>query len=402
MIILSRCKTVIIRSPVEDAGRDSRTVVRSHVLLSVHTGIESVRVVVGTKRIPSVKSHQKVEEHSYCDVRKKVGNVVQMNRVRTSVRLPPALRASAATVATAVAAATATERARREAAAATTASSTSRSEVGAAVSRTATAASASSATTTSATTAVASFVGELVKPVGNLLVGFLQQLDQVSADGVVASVIEGGRDTGVTRSTSSTDSVGVLGNVGGQVVQDDVLDVGDIQTSSGNGSRDQDRGSTALELLQSPLSFSLGSVTVNSGSVNARVTQEVTQVVGHSLGLNKDQGQSVGFGANDIEKQGSLVVVFDKLDTLGNVLGSGTDSANGQEDIVLQEVSGEHLNLSRERGGEHERLSLLNAGHVLALDNLSNLRFETHVEHSVGLIKNQILDVGQRDLASVD
>jgi hypothetical protein len=234
------------------------------------------------------------------------------------------------------------------------------------------------------------------------LVGFLEQFDQVSTDAAVTSVVESGRDTSVTGSTSSTDSMGVFGNVGRQVVQDDVLDVGNVQTSGGDGSSDQDGCSTGLELLQSPFSFSLGSVTVNGGSVQASVTQKVTKGVGHSLGFHKDQGQSIGLGADDIQQEGSLVIVFDKLDSLGNVLGGRTDSTDGQEDIVLQEVSRQHLNFSGESGGEHECLTVLNTGHVLTFDNLSDLRFEAHVQHSISFIEDQVLDVGQRDLATVD
>lgn len=196
--------------------------------------------------------------------------------------------------------------------------------------------------------------------------------------------------------------MGVLGNVGRQVVQDDVLDVGDIQTSSSDRSRDQDRGTTALELLQGPFSFTLGSITVDSGGDDAGVAQEIAEGVGHSLGLDEDEGQSIGFGADDVEQEGSLVVVFDEFDSLLDVFGSGTDSADGEEDVVLQEVTGEGLDLPGESGGEHERLSVLDAGHVLLFNDLSNLRFETHIEHSIGFIENEVLDVGQRDLASVD
>jgi len=39
-------------------------------------------------------------------------------------------------------------------------------------------------------------------------------------------------------------------------------------------------------------------------------------------------------------------------------------------------------------------------GHVLTLDNAANLRLETHVKHTIGLIKDKILDVLQGDAAS--
>jgi len=44
----------------------------------------------------------------------------------------------------------------------------------------------------------------------------------------------------------------------------------------------------------------------------------------------------------------------------------------------------------------------VNTGHVDTFDNLSDLRLETHVQHSIGFVKYQVLDVGERDLSSIN
>lgn len=44
----------------------------------------------------------------------------------------------------------------------------------------------------------------------------------------------------------------------------------------------------------------------------------------------------------------------------------------------------------------------MNAWHVDTLDDLSDLRLETHIQHSVGFVEDEVLDVGERDLASVN
>ena len=72
-------------------------------------------------------------------------------------------------------------------------------------------------------------------------------------------------------------------------------------------------------------------------------------------------------------------MVFNVLDTLGDVLGGGTDTADGKENIVLQEVTSEHLDVTGESGREHECLAVVDLRHVFALNDTTNLRLETHV-----------------------
>lgn len=232
--------------------------------------------------------------------------------------------------------------------------------------------------------------------------GLLEEINEISSDTEVVSVEEGSRVTSVTSSTSSTDSVGVLGDVGWEIVKNDVGDVGDIETTGGDGSGNEDRSSTSLEGREGGLSLSLGSVTVNRGGVVALGAKEVAQTVGHSLSLDEDEDKSTRLlGHEKIKEERLLVVVVDVLDPLGDVLGSGTDSSNGKEDVLLQEGSGEHLDLLGEGGGEHESLSLIDARHVLTLDDSSDLGLETHIKHSIGLIEDEVLDVGKTDSSSL-
>lgn len=192
-------------------------------------------------------------------------------------------------------------------------------------------------------------------------------------------------------------------NLKNRSTYNNVGDVGDIKTSSSHSSGDEDRCTAGPEGMQGSLSLTLSTVTVNGGGVVSLSTEEVAEHVGHSLGLDKDEDETSGlFGEEQVEQERSLVVVVDVLDSLRDVLGSRTDSTDREEDVVLQEGSGEHLYLPGEGGGEHESLSVVHAGHVDTLDNLSDLRLETHVEHSVGFVKDEVLDVGERDLASVN
>lgn len=61
-----------------------------------------------------------------------------------------------------------------------------------------------------------------------------------------------------------------------------------------------------------------------------------------------------------------------------------------------------HLDVAGEGGTEHERLALRDTGHVLALDDAADLRLESHVEHAVSLVEDEVADVGERDAAAFD
>lgn len=232
--------------------------------------------------------------------------------------------------------------------------------------------------------------------------GLLEDINELSHNTLVASVEEGSGNTSVTGSTSSTNSMDVIVDVSGEVVVDNVGNVGDIKTSGSDGSGNENGGSTVSEHLESSLSVSLRSVTVNGGGREVFALEDITEVVSTSLGLDEDKGQALASGRENIKESGDLVTILDVLNLLGNVLRSRTNTTNGQENVVLQEVSGEHLDVSGEGGGEHESLSLLDTGHAGLLDNGSNLRLETHIKHSIGLIKDKVLDVLERDTASVN
>ena len=104
----------------------------------------------------------------------------------------------------------------------------------------------------------------------------------------------------------------------------------------------------------------------------------------------------------DVEQHRALVDVLDVLDLLRDVLRGRADAADGQEDVVLEEVPGEHLDVAGERGREHERLTTMGLGHVLLLDDAADLGLETHVQHAVGLVEHEVADPGKRDASALD
>jgi type VI protein secretion system component VasK len=127
---------------------------------------------------------------------------------------------------TAVAATVATLRSTSPAAAeaATTASTTTHTtDVTGSSAATATA----SATTTSATTATeaGALTSDRLEEGRNLLVGLLEEIQEVTNHAAVATIEEGCSNSSVSSTSSTTDPVNVVVNVGWKIVVDDVGDV---------------------------------------------------------------------------------------------------------------------------------------------------------------------------------
>jgi hypothetical protein len=77
---------------------------------------------------------------------------------------------------------------------------------------------------------------ELLKEVGNVLLGLDQDLAEVFAQVLIAVVVEGGGLTLVANTRGPTDAMHILGDAtvlgGWEIVVDDMLDIGDIETTS--------------------------------------------------------------------------------------------------------------------------------------------------------------------------
>ena len=263
---------------------------------------------------------------------------------------------------------------------------------------------AATTTTTTAATATAErgLASNGLKEGRNLLVSLLEELKKLTDDTTVATVEESSGNTSVSGTTGTTDAVNIVINIGREIVVDDVGDVGNIQTTSSDSSSDQNGAATVAEHLQSALTLTLSAVTVNGSGGEVLVDQEVGQRISHALGFNEDKGETTGVGVKNVEKDGALVNILNVLNLLGDVLRGGTDTTDGQEDVVLEEIAGEDLDVAGESGREHESLALVDLGHVLTLNDAANLGLETHVKHAISLIKDKVLDVAEGDTATLD
>jgi hypothetical protein len=269
-------------------------------------------------------------------------------------------------------------------------------------SRTTTATTTAATTTTRATTEATALTSNSLEESGNLLVGLFEEVEKVTNDTSIAAVEESSGNTSVSGTTSTTDTVDVVVNVGGEIVVDNVLDVRDIKTTSCDSGGNEDGATSRAEHLEGALTLTLGTVTVNGGGGEALVDEEVGERIGHTLGLDEDQSKTSAVSVEDIEQNGALVNVLDVLNLLGDVLRSGTDTTDREEDILLEEVTGQQLDVTGESGRKHESLAASGRRHILTLNNTADLGLETHVQHTISLVENKVLDVLERDAATLD
>ena len=197
----------------------------------------------------------------------------------------------------------------------------------------------------------------------------------------------------------------IIVDVRRQIIVQHMGDVGNVETTCGNSCGDQNGSAPRAESLEGHLALTLRSIAVDGGSRKVVAHEEITEHVCHPLRLDKDEGQAevvLALTAEDIKQDAALVIVFDIFNFLGDVLAGAPNTTNAQEDVVLQEVLSEHLNVTGEGGAKHEGLTLGSPRHIFALDNTSDLGLETHVQHTIGLIKDQVLDVSEADPSALD
>merc|ERR1711963_277185 len=261
--------------------------------------------------------------------------------------------------------------------------------------------------TTTATTSVAIIAGLRTaltassmtrhgnKPVRNLLVGLSKNLDQILHNVRVLLVDHGGGNTIMSSTTGTTNAVNIIVDVMREIIVDHMEDVVDIQTTSSHISGDENGTFLRAEELESSFTFALVAITMNSNGGVTLVVQEVFNVVAVALGLNEDQRKT----RDSIQKvkESLLLVAFVHADdALANRLGGRTHTTH------LQKISSQLLNLSGEGCTEHQGLALRAVRHVLVFNDVTDLRFETHIQHAISLIHHKEADFREGDTSTLE
>ena len=256
---------------------------------------------------------------------------------------------------------------------------------------------ATAATTSTALRTVAGDHG--LEPFRASLVVLVEVVTDLIGDVLVLLIEEGDGNTGLAGTTCAADAVNVVVKVAGEIELDDKCDVGDVEATGSDVSGNENLADASLEQAKGIFTFALHAVTVDGGALETKLVQDAVEIVGIALALDEYQHEAVLVLHQDLAENLTLVVVLNPADVLGDVLSGGADAANLQEVVLAEELTGELLDLTRERGGVHEGLAGTSCRHVglRALDDGADLGLETHVEHAVGLIEYHVLDLGELD-----
>jgi len=163
-----------------------------------------------------------------------------------------------------------------------------------------TAAATVATTTTAAATSVA--VRVALEELGHVLLGLAEELGELGSHVAIGLGEEGRGDTDVASTAGTTDAVDIVVNVGGQVIVDDVSDVGDVEATRSDGSGDEVGRLKVAERAESVLALALGAVTVDRRAPVALVVEELVERVGAALGLHENQGEALLAGREDVEQ----------------------------------------------------------------------------------------------------
>lgn len=153
------------------------------------------------------------------------------------------------------------------------------------------------------------------------------------------------------------------------------------------------------------LAIELWSRVLQGGLTKCRpsvLTEESGNVVSNALGTNEDEAL-VGLVVHDLLKVldhlVTLLRLCNNLDNLRDaVVSREIEGTNVDLDEVSQEIGSHGSDLLGPGGGPHERLSV----RANLTDNLSDLGLETHVQHAISLVENQVSNTAEVGLAALD
>jgi hypothetical protein len=167
----------------------------------------------------------------------------------------------------------------------------------------------------------------------------------------------------------------------------------DIQAASGDIGRNENPNRAFLEFRQRLGALLLAFVAVNRGGTNAVLLQLLGKTAGAVLGSAEHQDLLQISRFDQVCQQIALAFMVDRINYLGDVLGSGIATCNFNQHRVGEQLVGQFLDFAGEGGGKQQILPL----HWQQRDDALDIREKAHVQHAVGLIQHQNFHPGQVD-----
>src|SRR6478736_2809034 len=181
-----------------------------------------------------------------------------------------------------------------------------------------------------------------------------------------------------------------LGNVR-QIVVHDVADAVDVDAARSDIGRDQHLEPARAEVVQRALPRTLGFVAVNGFRDDFAALQLLHQAIGAVLGTGENNRAIDGWITQHFLEHAALVRGLDHVHGLVDALRGGRNRSHVDAHRIDQNLTRQAFDIARHGGREEQRLALLGE----LLQNALHVRQEAHVEHAIGLVQNQDLDLVQ-------
>ena len=199
------------------------------------------------------------------------------------------------------------------------------------------------------------------------------------------------RRAGGAGAAGAADAVHVVVGRVRQVEVDDVRQLLDVEAARRDVGRDQHADLARLEVVERLHALGLRAVAVDRGRVHALAVQLVGEPVRADPGRDEDQHLVDAPRLDEVHEELALALARHRMDDVRDELRGRVLRRDLHRDRVAQERFCERADLVGERGREQQVLLARGEQRHDALD----VGDEPHVEHAVGLVEHEDLDLAR-------
>ena len=222
----------------------------------------------------------------------------------------------------------------------------------------------------------------------------------VAQEAMFPRLDEGDRDALAPGPARPADAVDVDVGRRRDVVVHDVADLLDVEATGGDVGGDEDVEGAVAEAGHDPVALFLREAAVERRRVAAAAAERHGEVVHLAAGAREHQRRDAVLDVEDPAQRGELVRAADDVGDLAHARGVARGGArlDADRDRVPQVTPGEPGDRARDRGREQRRLVDLGQ----RAEDLLEVVGEAHVEHLVGLVEHDGLDLVEPDRPALE